>query len=121
MMTKGILGTFFGLAGLTVGFFIRSPDSKPIEIMILIFFSIYIVAFVLTMGPITWLYIPEIVQPPTVTYTTMTNWAFACFIIVFYPIVKDGLGSAIFLIFSLATIFFYFMTRDIMIETKDKK
>lgn len=120
MLIRGVFGVFLSLAGLTFGYIFHDKESKPMQILILCFFTAYIISFVLTMGPITWLYIPEVVQPPTVPYTTMTNWAFASCIISLYPIVGEKLGAGIFVIFGICTLVFFFICLGVMVETKNK-
>ena len=58
MMLRGVFLVFVALFGLFFGFIMHSPDNRSVQIIILIFFSMYVFGFVLTMGPITWLNIP---------------------------------------------------------------
>lgn len=87
--------------------------------MIIAFFVIYISAFVTTLGPITWLYISEIVQPPTVPYTTMVNWIFSCLIITLFPMLKEY-TIYLLLFFALNLLLNQIMCYYFMIETKGK-
>lgn len=74
----------------------------------------------MTLGPIAWLYIPEIVQPPTVPYTTMTHWILACTLITVFPIVQYY-TAYLFLFFSIMTTLNAIMCYYFMVETQDKK
>jgi hypothetical protein len=85
----------------------------------IIFLLTFVSAFVMTQGPITWLYVAEIVQPPTVPYTSMMNWIFACLIITLFPIFRNHSGM-IFGIFGIFTFVNLCMCYFLMSETKDK-
>ncbi len=45
--------------------------------------------FGLTLGPIVWLYIPEIVEPKIIPFSTMTNLAGAALCIIVFPLISD--------------------------------
>lgn len=75
--------------------------------------------FVTTLGPLTWLYIPEIIQPPSVPHATMVNWGVACLVITLFPIFKHH-SARIFLFFALMTFCNIIMCWLLMIETKGK-
>jgi len=47
--------------------------------------------FGLTLGPIVWMYIPEIVQASFLPYSTMMNWAGSAVCILLFPIIKATL------------------------------
>ena len=51
---------------------------------------IYLAAFTMTVGPITWLYVPEIIQPGIVAYATMINWLSACLVVWVYPVAREN-------------------------------
>jgi MFS family permease len=43
--------------------------------------------FSMTIGPITWLYIPEVVEPSVAGVATMLNWVAAASVSFIYPII----------------------------------
>lgn len=47
----------------------------------------YQTLFGVTLGPVVWLYIPEIVQPNYIGASVMFNWAGATFVIGFFPVI----------------------------------
>jgi hypothetical protein len=118
-MLRGIGVIIFSLLGLFIGFFVQLPDSQGVQVLIIICLIMFVSSFVITLGPITWLYIPEIVQPPTVPYITIINWVLACLIITVFPMVKDY-TSLIFLFFFGISVVNFVMCYFLMVETKGK-
>ena len=47
----------------------------------------FMAAFGLSLGPVVWLYIPEIVQPKIIPYSTASNWISASIVIILFPII----------------------------------
>jgi hypothetical protein len=44
--------------------------------------------FGITLGPVVWVYLPEIIQPKILSYAAMVNWLTAAFIMLFFPVIK---------------------------------
>ena len=59
--------------------------------MILSGLVVFMANFGLTLGPVVWLYIPEIVQPNIVPFSTGMNWTGTSLVLLLFPIVKKGL------------------------------
>lgn len=78
--------------------------------------------FSLTIGPITWLYLPEIVEPRVTGTATMLNWITAAGVSFIYPIVVELVGnpSLMFFFFGAYVLFGYFLNKSLMVETKGK-
>jgi hypothetical protein len=73
--------------------------------------------FGLTLGPITWLYVPEIIPANIVPFATVSNWIAATVVYTMTPIVISECGnnpSTLFFIFSGLTIFFFIMNVILM-------
>ena len=51
---------------------------------------VIISTFAMSIAPITWLYIPEIVQPPLIPFTTIVNWVSAYLIVFLFPIIQEN-------------------------------
>lgn len=119
-MLRGLVVIFLSLVGLAIGFSLDQPNSSSIQTLIIVCLICYASAFVITLGPITWLYIPQIVQPPTVPFTTMLNWFLACIIITLFPMMQAYL-KWIFLFFAFIVAANFFMCYFLMVETKGKK
>lgn len=58
LMLRGQFIIELCLIGLSIGFAIDSPDSPRAQLFIFICLIVYVSVFVITLGPITWLYIP---------------------------------------------------------------
>lgn len=84
----------------------------------------YMANFGLTIGPVSWLYIPEVVQPFFIPYATLANWIGASITMILFPILKDVLQdknpAPLFLFFALWALFSYVVNLKFMIETKGK-
>lgn len=57
LMLKGLYIIFVALIGLSIGFALENPNNRAIQIYIIINMIAFVSAFVMTQGPITWLYI----------------------------------------------------------------
>ena len=70
-----------------IGFFVKGDsDSSSGEGLILAGLFMFMAVFGLSLGPVVWLYIPEIVQPKIVPYSTASNWISASLVIILFPI-----------------------------------
>lgn len=58
--------------------------------LILVGLFLFMWVFGISLGPIVWLYIPEIVQPKIVPFSTATNWICASLVIILFPILTDN-------------------------------
>jgi len=88
-----------------IGFFIQ--DSAPDASQGLILFGLFMFMgfFGFSLGPIVWLYIPEIVQPRIVPYSTASNWICAALVIILFPIITDNvLGGNPGVLFAIFTV-----------------
>ena len=73
--------------------------------------------FGLSLGPVVWLYIPEIVQPKIVSYSTAANWITASLVIILFPVLPSGPLFIFFTVWTLGSAFFNYLY---VLETKDK-
>lgn len=113
------------LAVISLSFFIQSYYSQPSAA-----WNIIIIAglftcrglFSLSIGPIVWLYLPEIVEARTTGIATMLNWLAAALVTFIYPILVELVGnpSLMFLIFTASVTAGYLLNEKWMIETKGK-
>lgn len=80
--------------------------------------------FGLTLGPVVWVYLPEIVQPNVLPYATGTNWGTAAFIMLLFPVIKESLPqknpALLFVFFAFWCVISYFFNKKYLIETKGK-
>ena len=80
--------------------------------------------FGVSLGPVVWLYIPEIVQPKIVPFSTATNWICASLVIILFPILTDSIldnnPGVLFLFFGIWCVGSFIFNMKYQIETKDK-
>lgn len=89
--------------------------------IMLLFISIRVV-FSLSLGPIVWLYVVEILQPNFVPIATMVNWITVGVVNTLYPILCEAMGGPAypFLIFSVYTLAGFLVNRAVLVETAGK-
>jgi MFS transporter, SP family, xylose:H+ symportor len=73
---------------IAVGFFIKDANDSLGSGFILFGLVIFMANFGLSLGPVVWLYIPEIVQPSIIPYSTLVNWGGASLVMLLFPIIK---------------------------------
>jgi MFS family permease len=123
-----LYGSFFeGLACLiiSIGFFILDDQEQLGQGFVLSGLFLFMAVFGLSLGPVVWLYIPEIVEPKIVPFSTAANWISAASVIIMFPIISDNVlngNPAILFIFFTAWCFGSFLFNlKYIIETKDKE
>lgn len=79
-ISNGIIG---------IGFFIKDSNEDVANVMILSGLVIFMGNFGISLGPVVWLYIPEIVQANIIPFSTGVNWAAAACCMLLFPIIKD--------------------------------
>lgn len=102
----------------------KIPFGGLSAFIIIISLLIYRAFFGLTLGPVVWMYIPEIVQPNIVPYSTMANYTSCTACMISFPIINKfllgGNPAGLFLYFGLYTIMSYVVNKFCLVETKDK-
>ena len=74
----------------------------------------------LTVGPVVWLYVPEIIPAKIVPVATFMNW-FGCSIcIIITPVITDAVGSPypVFFIFGGISMILFAFNVNWLVETK---
>jgi MFS family permease len=104
-----------------------SRDSHPVRALLA---NVVIVCglcvcrwiFSMTLGPVVWLYLAEIVEPDVAGVATMINWTTAAIVSLTYPLLVEltGSQSLIFCLFSVFVFIGYSINKKWMVETKDK-
>jgi hypothetical protein len=106
-----------------IGFFIKDASSLG-EPLILIGLFMFMAVFGLSLGPVVWLYIPEIVQPKIVPYSTASNWISASLVIILFPIATEDLlngnPGVLFVFFTVWCLGSFVFNYLFVLETKDK-
>ena len=76
-----------------------------------------------TLGPVVWLYVPEIIPAKVVPFATMLNWTGASICVLLTPIVikiNHGDPDVVFYFFGGITLLFFFINALLLVETKGK-
>lgn len=109
LLEIGALATAVGSLIVAIGFFNNSL------LWILFGLVFFMACFGLTLGPVVWIYLPEVAQPKILSFATAANWATCSLVMLLFPILKDllpGKNPAIlFLFFSTWSIVSYFFNR----------
>ena len=101
LIQMGTLVSVICLLIMFFGFQIKEEELNTAAILISIGMIVFMAFFGLTLGPIVWLYIPEIVEPKIIPFSTMSNLAGATICIMIFPLIKKTLPneSYLFLMF----------------------
>jgi MFS transporter, SP family, arabinose:H+ symporter len=115
IITNLIIGIGFALSGSSPGLSVG---------LILFGLFCYMANFGLSLGPIVWMYIPEIVEPSFLPYSTMLNWGGSALSILLFPIIKAKLPgqnpALLFFFFAIWSTMSFFINKKYIIETKGK-
>lgn len=107
-----------------VGFYLQDDYFDLSEKLIIVGLFVFMGNFGLSLGPIVWLSVPEIVQPRMVPFATASNWISASFIIILFPIFTDHLlegdPAPLLLFFGLYCLGSWIFNHFFMVETKHK-
>lgn len=96
-----------------------SEEKAPVYIA-LVFIMLFMVSYGLTIGPVVWLYVPEIIPARFVPPATFMNW-FGCSIcVIATPFVVDAVGSSypVFFFFGIISLIFFIVNYFMIVETK---
>lgn len=52
----------------------KNPDSSTYQALVIVFLFLYLIAFQLSLGPIVWIYIAEILPEKGVSIAVLANW-----------------------------------------------
>ena len=125
MLQAGCIGIMVTLAMCFFGFILENSYETVSQALIVSALFLYMMLFGLTLGPLVWLYIPEIVTAKVVPFSIMSNWIGSSLCVVLFPIIITVLPNEnpafIFLFFLLYTLVAFFTNFKIIIETKDRR
>lgn len=120
----GTIGSVITTGLIGLGFAINSIAHGLSVGLILLGLFCYMANFGLTLGPIVWMYIPEVVSPSFLPYSTMVNWGGAAASILFFPIIKEHLPgenpSGLFFFFTAWSAVSFLVNQKFVIETMGK-
>ena len=123
----GTIMTVVFLLLLTAGFYVyqdEQADRNIAGVLILLGLYICMLNFGITLGPIIWMYIPEIVPAAFMPIAAMANWVAAAIIMVGFPIIIGQLPNQnpapLFAVLAIYSFLCIFIQHRYMVETKDK-
>lgn len=126
LIQLGTLVCAICLAVMTVAFILKGNDvevggsDKLPAIMTIAAMFVFMTFFGLTLGPVVWLYIPEIVEPNIIPFSTMTNLAGATLCIMAFPFLSSINPAWFFGSFCIWCVLSLLVNARLMVETKDK-
>lgn len=91
ILQVGTLGAAVANLVIAFGYFLNSSHPSLSVAFILMALFYYMANFGLSLGPIVWMYIPEIVAPDFLPFSTMVNWGGSAATILLFPIIKAKL------------------------------
>lgn len=98
LLQIGTLVSFIVLTTIGVAF-VAFKEGTGQQILIIVSLYVFMTSFGFTLGPVVWLYIPEIVPASVVPFSTLANWAAASITIILFPILGDAIGQFGYLFF----------------------
>lgn len=105
-----------------IGVGIWTEDTSGGQVLVMVGMFVFMAAFGLSLGPIMWLYIAEIVEPRILPFTTLTNWVTSALVMTLFPIISSALGSKgpLFLFYAVWAFASLMVNQKYMVETKGK-
>jgi MFS transporter, SP family, arabinose:H+ symporter len=110
-----------GLIDIAIGVLFIFDKSTAYGYTIFGLLILYNIIYGISLGPVVWLYVPEIIPAKIVPLATMMNWIGCSICVVFMPIAidaNDGNPYPVFLFFGCITLVFFLVNFMTMIETK---
>lgn len=107
---------------LILGILFMYADGMEVITVVTVFLVLFMLLFGLTIGPVIWLYVPEILPAHLVPFASIDNWIGTTIVYCMTPIIVgafDGNPSVLFFIFAGSTLICLFINALFMIETKN--
>jgi hypothetical protein len=99
---------------------VYNEEAKAPVYVALVFIMIFMISYGFTIGPVVWLYVPEIIPAKWVPPATFMNW-FGCSIcVIVTPFIVQAVGSSypVFFFFGAISLIFFAVNFKLVIETK---
>jgi hypothetical protein len=104
-----------------IGFLALGNGTIGQQILIIVSLYIFMFDFGMTLGPVVFLYIPEIVDPPVIPYASMANWLACAATLIVFPIIGEYINIGyLFLFLSVWCLVSMFINHKYLVETANK-
>ena len=124
ILQAGTIGSALANFTIAAGFFLADTQPTLSVALILAALIFYMANFNLSLGPIVWMYIPEIVQPEFLPYSTMVNWGASALSVLLFPMIKARLPeqnpACLFLFFGVWSAVSVGVNHKFVVETRGK-
>lgn len=110
-----------GIIDIVIGIFFIFNDFSASGYIIFGLLILYNLVYGISLGPVVWLYVPEIIPAKIVPLATMMNWLGCSISVIFTPIAINANGGnafPVFFFFGGITLLFFIFNASAMIETK---
>lgn len=110
-----------GIIDIVIGIFFIFNDFSASGYIIFGLLILYNLVYGISLGPVVWLYVPEIIPAKIVPLATMMNWLGCSISVIFTPIAinaNDGNAFPVFFFFGGITLLFFIFNASAMIETR---
>lgn len=93
---------------------------QPAVDIALAFIMLFMISYGVTIGPVVWLYVPEIIPARLVPFATAMNWIGCSICVIATPFINNAVGSPypVFLFFGAISLVFGVINYRKVIETK---
>jgi SP family sugar:H+ symporter-like MFS transporter len=75
---------------IAIAFSIQNSDHATSTILLFIGFFLFMIDFGLSLGPVVYLYIPEIIGPRLISFAVISTWVGAALPIILFPIIAKS-------------------------------
>ena len=84
------------------------------------FIILFMIGYALSIGPVVWPYVPELMPAKYVPFASSMNWIAAAICTIATPYVLDAVGSPypVFFFFAGILLLFFFFNAKFLVETK---
>lgn len=121
-MQFGTMNLSLSLVIITIGFVLLSQNIAAGGWLILCGLILFVAIFGLSLGPITWIYIADIVEAEVIPFPTLSNRLTSAVITITFPILKNAFNSSVplFAFYGVWTFCSFFVNSRYVLETKGK-
>lgn len=104
-----------------IGFLALPDQTTGQQVLIIVSLFIFMFDFGMTLGPVVFLYIPEIVDPVVISYASMVNWLACGATLILFPIIGEYLRIGfLFLFLSVWCLVSLVINHKCIVETRNK-